>query len=1147
MKFKKTKKMNCFLNKCFLLLFISTFGFALYGQNNQALIQKALNEKASTYNLSAKDVQKWEITDSHQDKNSKISYYYLTQKHDGLLLHNAIAVVVVKDQKAFVSTNRFVSKLDQKVKTTTASIAPKNAILTGARALGLSASGKVIQKDKKGENHYIFDAKGISKEEINLRLKLFKTNEKTVRAVWDLDIYELDKTHWWSIRIDAQTGTLLDKVDWVSNCNLGTGFVPRNQRRSIEEALPKASAPQAAAPQSGAGYNVFPIPIESPIHGSRSLIIDPADPVASPYGWHDTDGAPGAEHTETFGNNVYASEDHNNNDMVGYAPDGGASLDFNFPLDLNQHPHNNVDAAVTNLFYMNNIMHDIWYQYGFDEASGNFQKNNYGNGGLDDDHVFAQAQDGGGMNNANFATPPDNYNPTMQMYLWTDDSPNYLTVNSPSDVSGPYSSKPAGFGPAIPTSPITADLVLYDDNTEYPIEACSPAVNGSALNGKIAVIRRGNCNFTVKVQNAENAGAVAVIMVNNVGGAPITMGGTDPGIGIPSLMVSMADGEALITKIQNGSTVNATIQNAYATPPFDGDFDNGVIAHEYGHGISNRLTGGSGNSSCLGNDEQMGEGWSDWFALMITLESGDQGTDARGIGTYVSGETPTGGGIRPTPYSTDGNINNTTYAATNDTWNISKPHGIGYVWATMLWDMTWKLIDRYGFDPDFYNGTGGNNIAMHLVIEGLKLQPCEPGFIDGRDAILLADEMLYNGQNRCLIWEAFANRGLGFSADQGSSDSRTDQTEAFDLPSYIGPSFGSESVTTCGSYTWPTNNQTYSNSGTYKDTIYNAYGCDSIVTLNLTIEPQASSSTSETVCDSYTWGVNGVTYSTSGVYTETFSNGGCDSIVTLNLTVNDSQTSTIHETICGSYTWSANGQTYTNSGFYTETLNTVNGCDSIVNLDLTVTSSTPTTTNKTVCNDYTWSVNNQTYINSGTYTDTLSTTNGCDSIVILNLTVNHIDTQIGIDTDGVTLVSPFGYSAYQWIDCDKDFVAINGANNSSYKPTHNGNYAVVINDGGCTDTSSCLTIDALNLNAFDKSEIKIYPNPTNGMVNIDFINTSEASTVKVYDMIGKLIQTFNVGTQKQFQFPLKGENGVYTIEVKTQSGSIQRRKLTKLK
>jgi len=116
--------------------------------------------------------------------------------------------------------------------------------------------------------------------------------------------------------------------------------------------------------------------------------------------------------------------------------------------------------------------------------------------------------------------------------------------------------------------------------------------------------------------------------------------------------------------------------------------------------------------------------------------------------------------------------------------NISQPHGIGYVWNTMLWEMYWNLVDRYGYNANLYApwSSGGNNLAFQLVMDGMKLQPCRPGFVDGRDAILNADSALTGGKNQCEIWRAFAKRGLGSSASQGSSFSRFDGVEAFDLP-----------------------------------------------------------------------------------------------------------------------------------------------------------------------------------------------------------------------------------------------------------------------------------------------------------------------------------------------------------------------------
>ena len=218
-------------------------------------------------------------------------------------------------------------------------------------------------------------------------------------------------------------------------------------------------------------------------------------------------------------------------------------------------------------------------------------------------------------------------------------------------------------------------------------------------------------------------------------------------------------------------------------PDVDGDLDNGVIAHEYGHGISNRLTGGPSTTSCLSNQEQMGEGWSDWQGLLLTMEPGDSGPDARGIGTYLFGQPANGVGIRPAPYSTNTSVNNYTYANRGNS-NISVPHGVGFLWATMLWEMNWNLIGQYGFNPNIYGAwnTGGNNLAYQLVQDGMAIQPCSPGFVDGRNAILSADQALTGGANQCLIWDAFASRGLGYSASQGSTNNRSDGSHAFDMP-----------------------------------------------------------------------------------------------------------------------------------------------------------------------------------------------------------------------------------------------------------------------------------------------------------------------------------------------------------------------------
>ena len=534
---------------------------------------------------------------------------------------------------------------------------------------------------------------------------------------------------------------------------------------------------------SNASYQVFAFPIESPNHGNRSVVLNPQDDDASPFGWHDDNGADGAEYTITRGNNVYASDDKDDDNNPGASPSGGSTLAFTAPFDKRQSAVNYLEASTINLFYANNVMHDVWWHYGFDEASGNFQTNNYGNGGIGNDAVNADAQDGSGTNNANMSTPPDGFNPRMQMYIWNSSAGgDYFQINSPSASKGKYLANKAGFGPVLTTIPIVGNLVLANDGSAEPEKGCNAFTNSGDVAGNIALIERKNCNFTVKVKNAQDAGAVAVVIYSD-NENPRQMGGTDNSITIPSVLITLTAGNLIKTALRSGVvSVSLYDSSNLAASVFDSDFDNGIIAHEYGHGISNRLTGGPASSSCLRNEEQMGEGWSDFFALVMTHEPGDQASDVRGIGTYVTNEPITGGGIRPYPYSADINASPYRY---DDIKRFSVPHGVGSVWCSMLWDLYWAMIDKYGYDSDIYTGTGGNNTAMQLVIDGLKLQPCNPGFIDGRNAIILADKLNNDGANELLIWEVFARRGLGVDAVQGSTDDIGDGGEDYKIPPYL--------------------------------------------------------------------------------------------------------------------------------------------------------------------------------------------------------------------------------------------------------------------------------------------------------------------------------------------------------------------------
>ncbi len=754
-----------------------------FAQDYSSVIKTYLQQNRAQYSLQQQDISDIYIASQGNSKTMKVLNVYVEQRHQGIKVFNSVSPFVLKDGAVISAKLGFTENAASKVNSTTPSISAVGAISKAATALGLDTPSNLNLLETVSDTKYIFSNGNISLENIPVELVYQKMDETgALKLAWDLSIYLMDASHYYSVRIDAQTGTLLESHDWVVSCN----FDGEHSHTNTESLLfaPNKVDNFNRALGDGSSYRVFALPLIAPNDGVDQIVVDPSDPIASPFGWHDWDGAPGPEFTQTKGNNVLANEDRNGNNGNGDMAEGGPTLTFDFPYNLPQVPVNFLDAAITNLFYMNNMIHDILYHYGFDEESGNFQKNNYGNPGIGNDFVVADAQDGSGMNNANFSTPPDGGAPRMQMYLWSAPGKilgTFLTVNN-GPLAGVYYAADSNFAPALPVSPITADLEVIIDDSGDPHDGCNNITNGADLNGKIVVIRRGTCAYNIKTLAAQNAGAVAVIVVNDIPGDPLAMGGNGSGITIPAIMVYQSDGEALITSILNGDTINATLKDdGSGNDPFqrDGDLDNVIIAHEYGHGVSNRLTGGPSQSNCLQNEEQMGEGWSDYFGLIFTMKPGDSRFDYRGIGTYALGEGRGGRGLRTKYYNTDFAVNDFTY---NSIKTQAVPHGVGSVWTTMLWDLTWDLIDQYGFDPDVQNGTGGNNIALQLVMDGMKLQPCSPGFVNGRDAILEADQLLYGGANRCLIWRAFARRGLGENALQGSSNSRSDGTENFDIP-----------------------------------------------------------------------------------------------------------------------------------------------------------------------------------------------------------------------------------------------------------------------------------------------------------------------------------------------------------------------------
>jgi len=736
-----------------------------------------VQQQAPSLGLTRADLADEVVKGVVESRHNGVTHVYLQQRYRGIEVYNGIVNVSLgRDGNVFHAASRFVPSLAAAAPEGGAQLSATAAAAAAATHLGLRATAPFTVLERRGgaDDATTLSEGGIALRPIEAKL-VWHAADRAVRLAWQLEIEEASGAHWWYALVDATSGALLGRDDLIVHDSAeAIAAAVARPRRGV------ALAPMFA-PTDGASYNVFPLPLESPSDGGRSLVTDVANPAASPFGWHDTDGAAGPEFTVTRGNNVHAYADRDNNNVpdLGSDPNGGAGLLFDFPLDLDSRPLDSQPAMVANLFYWNNVMHDVTYNYGFDEAGGNFQVNTYGNGGVGGDDVRAEAQDGSGRNNANFGTGVDGIRPRMQMFEWRSSAPNPITVHAPSPIAGVYFGPMAGFGESlVTTGPLAGTVFLVNDGVGATSDGCEPF---AVPPGGVPLADRGSCNFTVKVKNAQNAGAAVAIVGNNIAGPPIAMGGADPTIVIPSVMISLSDANLFKANLPLDVTI---ADGTGGAPDRDSDLDNGVIAHEYGHGISNRLTGGPAVVNCLNNAEQMGEGWSDWFALTLTTDPSDTATTARGIGTYVSFQPPTGLGIRPTQYSTDMAVNPSTYAWVADVVNISQPHGIGYVWNSMLWEVYWNLVDRYGYNADLYAdwSTGGNNLAFQLVIDGMKFQPCRPGFVDGRDAILAADGALTGGANQCEIWRGFAKRGLGASASQGSSLSRTDGVEAFDLP-----------------------------------------------------------------------------------------------------------------------------------------------------------------------------------------------------------------------------------------------------------------------------------------------------------------------------------------------------------------------------
>ncbi|MEC7987670.1 MAG: M36 family metallopeptidase [Myxococcota bacterium] len=471
-------------------------------------------------------------------------------------------------------------------------------------------------------------------------------------------------------------------------------------------------------------------------------------------------GDPWLREQRSRGNHVEAYADitqpdgYNSQDLYAYATQNRFDSVYDPQLQPNE-TEEQIQASITQAFFVINQLHDLFYDYGFDELSGNAQRDNFGRGGLENDPLFAEAQDFSGFNNANMMTPADGSSPVMQLYLCLTEQDSSLIVSSPSSLAGSYPLGGSEFGPR---------AVFSGRISVVSGSGCQPIA--SDLSNEIALIERGGCNFVDKVRHAQEAGAAAVLIYNNDPNDPdglMSMGGEGMDVYIPAFFLSYRDG---VSFVNSDEEIWVDLDLG---PLRDTSVDAQVVSHEWGHYMFGRLTAGGYTNQM----RSLNEGNSDFVALL---------TGTRSDSPNFQGAFPVGGyafsspyfGIRRAPYSTDTNIYPLTFrhiesgeplpngSIANDGRDNSEVHSSGEIWANALWECYVGLIEEYGYDE-------GRARMLSYLVTSLKLFPPDTTFTEARDATLLAASVDTN--DYLIFWRAFAKRGLGVDAQSPERDS----------------------------------------------------------------------------------------------------------------------------------------------------------------------------------------------------------------------------------------------------------------------------------------------------------------------------------------------------------------------------------------
>jgi hypothetical protein len=354
-------------------------------------------------------------------------------------------------------------------------------------------------------------------------------------------------------------------------------------------------------------------------------------------------------------------------------------------------------------------------------------------------------------------------------------------------------------------------------------------------------------------------------------------------------------------------------------------------------------------------------------------------------------------------------------------------------------------------------------------------------------------------------------------------------------PTYVTP----QAVHLCFGDSVTVGSNTYYNAGVYNDTLPTINGCDSVFVTTVTADTAIiSASQSVVICSGDSVVVGSSVYTTAGTYMDTVTSSlGCDSMITTTVTVTVPVTTSQSVSVCFGDSYTIGSNTYSASGTYTDTLSNIGGCDSVVVTTLTVAPQLTSSQTINACNVDTIYVGSSAYTVSGVYTDTLTSINGCDSIVTSTINFGGLNAAVSVTNFGGSLLaSPSGLN-YQWMNC-QDGTIILGATLQTYTASANGQYAVIVSDSvGCVDTSNCAAITNVGIaEQAAVNDLSVYPNPNNGLFTVAIPNADFASmTMEVVSIDGKVIfsdKFSNVNGQFVKEIDMTdAANGTYFLRV----------------